>query len=114
MKPVPTLVMSPETILVRAAKVVNFHGCQAMRSSQAIGAEIDALRVGQAMLTLQGGEFAGGPTYYVARQLRKARTGPEVVAQGEPVYFDTSQDAMRYVSMWLEQVRSPLTRDLLH
>lgn len=63
--------------------------------------ELDALRIGRDAIILHGGEFAGGPTYWVTVPGTLSALAGVLIPDEMPTYHDTTDDARATVLAWV-------------
>lgn len=71
-----------------------------MRNADNHRGELDGLRSdSDAMMIMHGGEFSGGPAYYVSRAGRLVQGS--FVPTSDSLYHDTTEDARRCALAWI-------------
>lgn len=67
------------------------------------GGGIDAMRVGESLVHVAGGELAQGPTMW---RITTGTRGPILgtfIPHGLPTYYDTTDDARRALIEWMDE-----------
>lgn len=65
--------------------------------------ELDALRIGRAVVILHGGEFEGGPTYWMTLQGSLGPVLDTLCPHGPPTYHDTTEQARAALNQWVAE-----------